>query len=130
MAASILLVSDGIRDDETEARTTGGFGLGRSLWKITSHKDHLLRKIGRFVDLRLTRKHLTDSCSITGRPSIDVELLIRMLLVGNCFGMRFECGFCEEVHLSLAAGFAASNFQSMPRITRRSQRLGMAFLRK
>ena len=37
-----------------------------------------------------------------GRPSIDPELLIRMLLVGYCFGIRSERRLCEEVHLNLA----------------------------
>ena len=38
----------------------------------------------------------------TGRPSVDPELLIRMLLVGYCFGIRSERRLCEEVHLNLA----------------------------
>lgn len=37
-----------------------------------------------------------------GRPSIDPELLLRMLLVGYCFGIRSERRLCEEVHLNLA----------------------------
>jgi len=37
-----------------------------------------------------------------GRPSIDPELLIRMLIVGYCFGIRSERRLCEEVHLNLA----------------------------
>ena len=45
-------------------------------------QDHLLRSIDWFVDLSSIRKHLLDFCSHTGRPSIDPELLIRMLLVG------------------------------------------------
>src|SRR6516225_9645088 len=40
--------------------------------------------------------------SETGRPSIDPELLIRMLIVGYCFGIRSERRLCEEVHLNLA----------------------------
>src|SRR6056297_2159968 len=40
--------------------------------------------------------------SHTGRPSVDPELLIRMLLVGYCFGIRSERRLCEEVHLNLA----------------------------
>ena len=43
-----------------------------------------------------------DFYSHTGRPSINLELLIRMLLVGYCFGIRSEQGLCEEVHLNLA----------------------------
>ena len=45
-------------------------------------QDHLLRSIDRFVDLSSMRAHLTDFYSHTVRPSIDPELLIRMLLVG------------------------------------------------
>jgi len=37
-----------------------------------------------------------------GRPSIDPELMIRMLLIGYCFGIRSERGLCEEVQLNLA----------------------------
>jgi transposase len=65
-------------------------------------QDHLLRSIDQFVDLRSIRGHLADFYSHTGRPSIDPELLIRMLLVGYCFGIRSERRLCEEVHLNLA----------------------------
>eukprot|EP00581_Thalassiosira_minuscula_P026132 CAMPEP_0184405276 /NCGR_PEP_ID=MMETSP0738-20130409/545_1 /TAXON_ID=385413 /ORGANISM="Thalassiosira miniscula, Strain CCMP1093" /LENGTH=208 /DNA_ID=CAMNT_0026761691 /DNA_START=225 /DNA_END=848 /DNA_ORIENTATION=+ len=65
-------------------------------------QDHLLRSIDRFVDLASIRVHLADFYSHTGRPSVDPELLIRMLLVGYCFGIRSERRLCEEVHLNLA----------------------------
>ena len=65
-------------------------------------QDHLLRSIDRFVDLGSIRKYLADFYSHTGRPSIDPELLIRMLLVGYCFSIRSERRLCEEVHLNLA----------------------------
>jgi transposase len=65
-------------------------------------QDHLLRSIDRFVDLGSIRTYLADFYSHTGRPSIDPELLIRMLLVGYCFGIRSERRLCEEVHLNLA----------------------------
>jgi len=64
--------------------------------------DHLLRSINRFVDLGDLRSHLAPFYSSTGRPSIDPELLIRMLLVGYCYGIRSERRLCEEVHLNLA----------------------------
>src|SRR3982751_4167510 len=64
--------------------------------------DHLLRSIDRFVDLSGVRAHLRPFYSEIGRPSIDPELMIRMLLVGYCFGMRSERRLCEEVHLNLA----------------------------
>lgn len=65
-------------------------------------QDHLLRSIDRFVDLSSIRAYLPKFYSHTGRPSIDPELLIRMLLVGYCFGIRSERRLCEEVHLNLA----------------------------
>ena len=64
--------------------------------------DHLLRSIDRFVDLGDIREHLRPHYSEMGRPSIDPELLIRMLIVGYCFGIRSERRLCEEVHLNLA----------------------------
>lgn len=64
--------------------------------------DHMLRAIDRFVDLDGMRAHLGTFYSSTGRPSIDPELLIRMLIVGYCFGIRSERRLCEEVHLNLA----------------------------
>ncbi len=65
-------------------------------------QDHLLRSIDRFVDLDGIRNHLVPFYSSTGRPSIDPELLIRMLLVGYSLGIRSERRLCEEVHLNLA----------------------------
>ena len=65
-------------------------------------QNHLLRSIDRFVDLTSIRAHLSDFYSHTGRPSVDPELLIRMLLVGYCFGIRSERRLCEEGHLNLA----------------------------
>src|SRR6187402_3647103 len=64
--------------------------------------DHLLRSIDRFVDLSGIREHLRPYYSDTGRPSIDPELMIRMLIVGYCLGIRSERRLCEEVHLNLA----------------------------
>jgi transposase len=63
---------------------------------------HMLRAIDRFVDLEGVRAHLAPFYSSTGRPSVDPELLIRMLIVGYCFGIRSERRLCEEVHLNLA----------------------------
>ena len=64
--------------------------------------DHLLRSIDRFVDLSEVRRELAPFYSSMGRPSIDPELMIRMLIVGYCFGIRSERRLCEEVHLNLA----------------------------
>lgn len=65
-------------------------------------QDHLLRGIDRFLDLADLREHLAPYYSHTGRPSIDPELMIRMLLIGYCFGIRSERRLCEEVQLNLA----------------------------
>jgi transposase len=64
--------------------------------------DHLLRSIDRYLDLTDLHQHLAAYYSHTGRPSVDPELMIRMLLVGYCFGIRSERRLCEEVHLNLA----------------------------
>ena len=64
--------------------------------------DHLLRGVDRFLDLAALRQHLARFYSHTGRPSVDPELMVRMLLVGYCFGIRSERRLCEEVHLNLA----------------------------
>jgi transposase len=64
--------------------------------------NHLLRAIDRFVELGALRSELAAFYSQLGRPSIDPELMIRMLLVGYCFGLRSERRLCDEVHLNLA----------------------------
>lgn len=65
-------------------------------------QDHMLRSIDRFVNLSGIRSHLAPFYSSTGRPSVDPELIIRMLLVGYCMGIRSERRLCDEVHLNLA----------------------------
>ena len=62
----------------------------------------MLRKIEFFVYLSEVWAHLGPYYSDVGRPSIDPELMIRMLIVGYCFGIRSERRLCEEVHLDLA----------------------------
>jgi len=64
--------------------------------------EHLLRGIDRFLDLGELRRHLAPFYSQTGRPSVDPELMVRMLIVGYSFGIRSERRLCEEVHLNLA----------------------------
>jgi transposase len=72
-----------------------------SLEKFVS-QDHLLRQIDPLLDLSDLRDHLASYYSHTGRPSVDPELMIRMLIVGYCYGIRSERRLCEEVHLNLA----------------------------
>jgi transposase len=65
-------------------------------------KNHLLRHINAVLDLKGLRDHLEPYYSSIGRPSIDPELMIRILLVGYCFGIRSERRLCEEISLNLA----------------------------
>ncbi len=64
--------------------------------------NHLLRGIDEFLDLSELHAYLAPHYSSMGRPSIDPALMIRMLIVGYCFGIRSERRLCEEVHLNLA----------------------------
>ncbi len=66
--------------------------------------SHLLRRINPIVMQVLAdlREKLAPFYSDIGRPSIDPELMIRMLIVGYCYGIRFERRLCEEVELHLA----------------------------
>jgi hypothetical protein len=57
--------------------------------------DHLLRSVDRFVDLQEIRQDLAPFYSSIGRPSIDPELMIRMLLIGYCYGIRSERRLCD-----------------------------------
>jgi transposase len=52
--------------------------------------DHLLRSMDRFVDLSELRRDPAPFCSSMSRPSIDPEPMIRMLIVGYCFGIRSD----------------------------------------
>lgn len=65
-------------------------------------RDHPLRGINQYLDLGALHQHLAEHYSHTGRPSIDPELMIRMLIIGYSFGIRSERRLCEEVHLNLA----------------------------
>src|ERR1700752_3699803 len=66
--------------------------------------SHLLRRINPIVMQVLADLHekLAPFYSDIGRPSIDPELMIRMLIVGYCYGIRSERRLCEEVELHLA----------------------------
>jgi len=65
-------------------------------------QNHLLRGINQHLDLSDLHQHLAEHYSHTGRPSIDPELMLRMLIIGYSFGIRSERRLCEEVHLNLA----------------------------
>jgi transposase len=67
-------------------------------------KNHLLRRIDVFVTAALADLHqeLEPYYSDLGRPSVDPELMIRMLIVGYCYGIRSERRLTQEVELHLA----------------------------
>jgi transposase len=67
-------------------------------------EQHLLRRINAIVAPVFAGLHqqLAPYYSSTGRPSIDPELMIRMLIIGYCYGIRSERRLCEEVALNLA----------------------------
>jgi transposase len=64
--------------------------------------DHLVRRIDAVLDLGWIHKELAPFYSHTGRPSIDPELMIRMLLIGYVFAIRSERRICAEVRVNLA----------------------------
>ena len=64
--------------------------------------DHLVRQIDCLLDLKWVHKELAPYYSHTGRPSIDPELMIRMLVVGYVFAIRSERQLCAEVQVNLA----------------------------
>ena len=67
-------------------------------------ENHLLRRLDVFVTMVLANLHeqLQPFYSDIGRPSVDPELMMRMLIVGYCYGIRHERKLCEEVKLHLA----------------------------
>jgi transposase len=64
--------------------------------------NHLLRKIDRWIDFGIIHKRTRDLYSHTGRPSIDPEVLMRMMVIGYLYGITSERRLCEEVQLNLA----------------------------
>jgi transposase len=65
-------------------------------------ENHLLRLIDRHVNFDFVRAKLKDSYSDTGRPSIDPELLLRILLIGYLYGITSERKLVEELRMHLA----------------------------
>lgn len=64
--------------------------------------DHLVRRIDAVLDTSWVHRELAPFYSHTGRPSVDPELMIRMLIVGYVFAIRSERRLCEEVQVNLA----------------------------
>jgi len=65
-------------------------------------QDHLLRLIERHVDFSFIDSRLEGLYSSKGRPSIDPQVLVRMMLIGYLYGITSERKLCQEVHLNLA----------------------------
>src|SRR5437660_8233291 len=91
--------------------------------------DHLLRRINVFATAVLADLHdqLKAFYSDIGRPSVDPELMIRMLLVGYCYGIRHERRLCQEVAPHLATPGSASSISTTRfRTIRHSRSIGSA----
>jgi transposase len=65
-------------------------------------ETHLLRLIDKHISFEFVRERLKDSYSDTGRPSIDPELLLRILLIGYLYGITSERKLVEELRMHLA----------------------------
>ncbi len=64
--------------------------------------DHLVRRIDAVLDLSWLRAELAPYYSHTGCPSVDPELMIRMLLLGYCYSIRSDRRLCQEVDMNFA----------------------------
>ncbi len=64
-------------------------------------EDHILRLIDKHVDFSFIRSKVQHLYSHTGRPSVDPEMMMRMLLVGYLFGISSERRLCDEVQMHL-----------------------------
>src|SRR5882724_11505080 len=64
--------------------------------------DHLVREIAAVLDLAWVRAELAPYYSSTGRPSIDPELMIRMLIIGYVLAIRSERALCRDVQVNFA----------------------------
>jgi len=65
-------------------------------------QDHILRAIDRWIDFSCIEGKTRELYSHTGRPSVDPEVLIRMLVIGYLYGLTSERRLCQEVRLNLA----------------------------
>ena len=84
--------------------------------------DHLVREIAAVLDLAWVRAELAPYYSSTGRPSIDPELMIRMLIIGYVFAIRSERALCRDVQVNFAyRWFCRLSIEDKSRIIRRSR---------
>jgi transposase len=95
------LIATGVGDDGRREDGQGQFFYSFDLDQVVP-PDHLVRQIDAVVDLGWVHKELAPYYSHTGRPSIDPELMIRMLIVGYVFALRSERRLCAEVQVNLA----------------------------
>jgi hypothetical protein len=75
--------------------------------------DHMLRGIDRHLALDDLHQSLKPFYSQMGRPSVDPELMIRMLIAGYCMGIRSQRRVCEEVHLTVAYRYCGLSLVSL-----------------
>ena len=80
-------------------RLTGGQEKLFYSFSLEDHipRDHLLRGIDSHLDLSDLRRHLSEYYSHTGRPSIDPELMMRMLIIGYCVFRRNPATHSEVI---------------------------------
>lgn len=64
-------------------------------------ENHLLRLVDKYIDLGFIRGKVKHLYSHTGRPSIDPEILLKMLLIGYLYGITSERRLCEEVKMHI-----------------------------
>jgi len=90
-------------------------------------ETHLLRLIEKHINFAFVREKLKDSYSETGRPSVDPELLLRILLIGYLYGITSERKLVEEFRMHLAwRWFTGLGFDQEIRIIPRFPRIGTA----
>src|SRR5947207_6795782 len=72
-----------------------------SLEEAVPH-DHLVREIAAVLDLSWVHAELAPHYPNNGRPSIDPELMIRMLIIGYAFVIRTLREICSTMLQILA----------------------------
>ena len=83
-------------------------------------EDHVLRLIDNYVDFSFVRPKVEHLYSDTGRPSVDPDVMMRMLLVGYLFGITSERRLCDEVSMHLGYRWFVgldwmTRYQTIPR---------------
>ena len=81
-------------------------------------ENHLLRLIDKHISFEFVPQQLKDSSSDTSRPSIDPELLLRILLIGYLYGITSERKLVEEFS---GSSTGSSELASVPAGTGRAE---------